>query len=34
MNLNDEQKQWLRENYKNNPSLIELTRQLFFVMRA
>ena len=29
MKLNDEQQQWLRENYKNNPSLIELTRQLF-----
>lgn len=29
MKLTEEQKQWLRENYKNNPSLIELTRQLF-----
>jgi len=29
MELNDEQKQWLRENYNTTPSLIELTRQLF-----
>ena len=29
MKLTEEQKQWLRENYKSNPSLIELTRQLF-----
>ena len=29
MKLTEEQQQWLRENYKNNPSLIELTRQLF-----